>query len=130
MNKLFLGGVLVVLGAAAGGWWFLSADQRLVESLVRPALSDPDSAVFAGVYYNPKHDVGCGLVNAKNRMGGMMGMRGFIAFGSGDVRPEPDFEDAEWKGWNTMAEGFCSPNDPKSQPFWNAMIEHRGRISQ
>lgn len=129
MKKLLMGGVVVLFAAAAAGWWWhSSADRRLVESRVVAVLTDPDSAVFKGIYYNPKHDVGCGLVNAKNRMGGMVGMRGFLAFNTGEVRAEPDFDDPDWKGWNTMAEGFCSPTDPASQAFWDALAEHRLRF--
>jgi hypothetical protein len=43
---------------------------------VRLKLADPDSAKFDKI--EKKGDVTCGLVNAKNRLGGYTGFKGFI----------------------------------------------------
>lgn len=60
-----------------------------VQQRVKAALFDPDSAKFEGITYNRTTDVGCGYVNAKNKMGGYVGTTMFIAFGHGGVEFAP-----------------------------------------
>lgn len=66
----------VVLFVAAAGYWGLGFKVREVESLVRASLKDPASAQFADVHV--KEPWGCGVVNAKNAMGGYVGERVFL----------------------------------------------------
>jgi hypothetical protein len=63
---------------------------RKVEQAVRDRLRDPDSAIFRDVHYYSNNQVGCGMVNAKNGMGGYVGYRAFILFPDGDLRFEPE----------------------------------------
>lgn len=84
-----IGAAAVLLSAAiAGGWWFYWPVHQ-VETQVRARLNDPESARFSGVTFNRTKSVGCGLVNAKNRMGGYVGDTYFIIFPDGDLRFEP-----------------------------------------
>jgi len=55
-------------------------------------LKDPDSAKFEQVRYNRSTEAGCGLVNAKNSMGGYVGLRHFVAPKSGEVKFQPNVD--------------------------------------
>jgi hypothetical protein len=83
--------------ASAGATWFAVAwlPVHQVESKVRIALKDPDSAKFMNVTYNPKTSAGCGFVNAKNSMGGYIGMTHFVATSEGAVHFSPNEHDSE-----------------------------------
>ena len=65
----------------------LLACDGAAKDAVRDQLNDPGSAKFYEV--GSKGSVTCGLVNAKNRMGGFVGRRGFI-FENGIARIEGD----------------------------------------
>lgn len=51
---------------------------RLAQETVRGTLVDPGSAQFQKVEIFRGGDVVCGEVNAKNRLGGYVGRRGFV----------------------------------------------------
>ncbi len=55
----------------------------LIERAVKSYLNDPDSAKFSRVSFNRENGFGCGLVNSKNRMGGYVGNKYFLAHVSG-----------------------------------------------
>lgn len=74
-------------------------------------LVDPESARFRSIYLSPKDGVICGVVNAKNRMGGYTGDTRFMLFQDGDMRFEPDSR-AEMRAvseFDAMFSGFCGP---------------------
>jgi hypothetical protein len=52
-----------------------------VQEMVRNQLNDPESARFRNVFVAPDGFLVCGEINAKNRMGGYVGFRRFIAVG-------------------------------------------------
>lgn len=90
---------VLVLGLTTW-WWFIfkpendaklkkEADIEHVKTLVKSSLKDPDSAKFDDIKYFPETKAGCGYVNAKNSMGGYVGLTRFIASDSGDVSFEP-----------------------------------------
>jgi hypothetical protein len=54
-----------------------SPNERAAEDAVKQLLNDPDSAKFTKVVVNPDGNV-CGMVNAKNRMGGYVGETPFF----------------------------------------------------
>jgi hypothetical protein len=65
---------------------------------VRQHLVDPSSAQFESVHENPKNGAVCGLVNAKNRMGGYVGASPFVyekSSGATLVQEEPTERDFE-----------------------------------
>lgn len=105
-----LGGIALffVVALAAAFWWFKTADERMVKDRVREALSDPDSAEFKDVAFFKKHDVGCGFVNARNKMGGMVGFRVFIALPDGVVHIAPEVSDPRHAKWVDMLLTYCS----------------------
>jgi len=78
-------GLSVLAGGAFATWWYGYGDVYLAQNRVREALIDPDSGRFSGVYYNENTKNACGYVNAKNRLGGYVGMRPFILTKDGAV---------------------------------------------
>lgn len=93
---------LVGAGLAAGafvGHRFWSeqrakaSPEAMVMEMVRQSLNDPESARFENVTFNPTTKFGCGLVNAKNRMGGYVGFTSFMMYEpDGSVQFEPEGE--------------------------------------
>lgn len=63
-------------GALAKSRPLLPAEQRIVESVMKDRMNDPDSAKFQILPFNGSKLV-CGKVNAKNLMGGYVGYRVF-----------------------------------------------------
>lgn len=65
--------VVSVTGCDKFNFDIYKAKQEVTNNLI-----DPDSAKFASVYKNPSSGSVCGLVNAKNRMGGYVGNTPFV----------------------------------------------------
>ncbi len=72
--KTKLGGLflLLMVGCTDG--------EKVITDKVKSQLSDPMSAQFQEVEYfiDDKNTLGCGSVNAKNKMGGYVGFTGFM----------------------------------------------------
>lgn len=93
-------------------------DVAKVKAMVTDELSDPDSAKFRRVFISEFEEGKgtatavlslCGEVNAKNRMGGYVGYRRFVA----DERvafidENIDDSSAEQKAFNTLYSASCS----------------------
>ena len=81
--------LIVVLSVAAGAalrlWW----PEYQVRQAVKASLVDPDSATFSNVTYNRDNKVGCGVVNAKNKMGGYAGRTPSVLLPNGELRLAP-----------------------------------------
>lgn len=101
------------------------APLRAVETIVRASLKDPESARFDRVDFNPVTGSGCGLVNAKNSMGGYVGFAQFIARSDGSVEFEPpddrsgtlvqQLEAAQKKlAFLEKMSAQCKPDEPES----------------
>ena len=75
------------VGLLASGCDKVPTDENLAKKAVRERLSDPDSAQFSEIFKGPESGGAlCGLVNAKNRMGGYVGRTPFYySKASGDV---------------------------------------------
>jgi hypothetical protein len=78
---------LGLAAAAAAGWWYRPLHQ--VEQSVRAQLKDPDSAKFDRVQFFRRTGAGCGWVNARNSMGGYVGLTHFLVSSKGEVAFEP-----------------------------------------
>ncbi|WP_162058291.1 hypothetical protein [Undibacterium sp. KW1] len=92
-KKIILAGALILLcagGAMAYAWY----PQYQGEKLVRNSLKDPDSAIFRDVKYVRSTKGVCGLVNAKNSMGGYVGFNDFYVEAGGKVAFAPPEDDA------------------------------------
>lgn len=121
MKKAMIGVAVLVAIAAAGTWWWMQANQAAtVKARVLHVLSDPSSAEFKTVEYNARHGTGCGFVNARNRLGGMVGFTAFIAYPDGEVRFEPPFSDPGHGGWHDQAVVYCETESGDS-PFWREL---------
>lgn len=94
MNKATLISVVALALACGGGGYYVLKVKPVedAKSVVRDSLKDPSSAVFRDVTVNAKNGTACGLVNAKNSMGGYVGMRGFLKTKAGSVEFEPSGE--------------------------------------
>jgi hypothetical protein len=90
VKVLWLALLLLVISAATYFIWhnYLSSTAKVMDQ-VRGALNDPDSAKFQNVEFFPKTGAGCGLVNAKNKMGGYVGSTRFVALANGEVHFAP-----------------------------------------
>ena len=85
-----------VLACMVAGCDYLPTEENEAKNAVKAVLFDPDSAKFSGIRKGRRAGVWCGLVNAKNKMGGYVGNKGFAyrgAPGGGDVDFAPE-EDA------------------------------------
>ena len=80
-NLFISAGIFILAGASTAYWWYLWPIKK-IENQVKLSLKDPDSAKFEKVQFYRKNKTGCGMVNAKNSMGGYVGNRMFV------VRPE------------------------------------------
>lgn len=109
MKRTLVLGCMCLLAAAIGFAVWQFGPEYQVRQRVKAILNDPDSAQFYEVTYNRKNGVGCGLVNAKNRMGGYVGKTIFIAFPDGDVRTEPgrDASPQENSTFLTLMDSNC-----------------------
>lgn len=81
--------IFVTGGIAA--WWFYFPIYT-IQSVVKKPLLDPDSAQFSDVTFNRSTGFGCGFVNAKNKMGGYVGRKQFVASLDGKVVMAPTEE--------------------------------------
>lgn len=115
--------VLVVIAVAcfvlaAGGvaydWKTNRSPDAVAKSVVKSKLNDPDSAVFRNQFKAQRGGEGvwCGEVNARNRMGGMVGFTRYVV----EVYPDRSIEvldqvhfdqgqDTFQSKWRLMCEG-------------------------
>jgi hypothetical protein len=87
---LIAGLAIFVTGGIATWWFYLPI--HTIQSVVKKPLLDPDSAQFSDVTFNRSTGFGCGFVNAKNKMGGYVGRKQFVASLDGKVVMEPTEE--------------------------------------
>lgn len=107
-KAVFVVGTLAVLLIGGVAWWAVGSKSRMVKERVMAVLVDPSSAEFRDVQYFTRNDVGCGFVNSKNRMGGMVGFKVFIAFPDGTVRFASDPGDPDYSTWVDLMLANCS----------------------
>ncbi len=91
MKNIYVAALIAVavLTTCAGAVWWFVWPVYLTENRVKLVLSDPDSAKFDKVLFNRKTGASCGYVNSKNKMGGYVGSKHFVATENGEVRFEP-----------------------------------------
>lgn len=81
---------LLLLCVAGAAWHLKLSPASRIRSAVMARLTDPNSATFDDLQVDASGRYGCGLVNAKNRMGGYTGFRAFIGGIDGLVEFEPE----------------------------------------
>lgn len=80
---IFIAGAAYVIGARSGSSGTSGAEikEPAHRALVRSQMIDPASAIFESDTKSQRDpNVWCGLVNGRNRMGGMTGKKRYIAF--------------------------------------------------
>jgi hypothetical protein len=80
------------LGAAGAGYYFWEREYSPTAKgikVLRSGLFDPESAQFQDVKHFSTTGATCGLVNAKNRMGGYVGFTRFVVRKDGEVLLDP-----------------------------------------
>jgi hypothetical protein len=112
MNQFWITAALVLGVVAAGAWYYehAASPEAQVRRTVRDSLNDPESAVFRNLRQSERDlDVWCGEVNARNRIGGMVGFTRFVAWRHRKSSHQPldkvhfDSGDAAFEGrW-----GYC-----------------------
>ena len=102
--SLAFGGAILIGGIAAGSWFYFNPNPiDKIKNAVRESLNDPDSAKFSKITFNSETGYGCGLVNARNKLGGYVGKKRFVvSIDDGDVSFDPEKE---------------VPNAPAEQPL-------------
>jgi hypothetical protein len=75
LTKIFLIFILVLSLPACD---FAITQEQRIKKQVKEYLNDPDSAKFESIHQGKEEKYFCGLVNAKNRMGGYVGLRPFV----------------------------------------------------
>jgi hypothetical protein len=92
MWLLAVAATLVVGGISA--WWFYLPIYT-IQSVVKKPLLDPESAQFSNVKFFRSTGYGCGFVNARNKMGGYVGRKQFVASLDGQVVLAPTEKEPE-----------------------------------
>ncbi len=86
LNIAIAAGVLLV-AAGIGGYFYYPI--YTIQEVVRKPLLDPESAQFSEVRFYRSTGYGCGYVNAKNKVGGYVGRKQFVASLDGEVVIDP-----------------------------------------
>lgn len=87
-----------LLAAAIGvGWWQYqekNSPEVLHKKVVLNWLNDPDSAKFRGHFQSVRdREVWCGEVNARNKMGGMVGFTRYVVYLNEPEDPADSFNE-------------------------------------
>lgn len=103
---------IVVMACMAACLPAASAGQfDAAEATIRAQLLDPQSAQFTDVRNGRQDGVVCGMVNAKNRMGGYVGPHPFIVAASGHGSSFTPPRDAAFRDfWWMFKNGQSSPD--------------------
>lgn len=112
-SKVVVGGFAVVVGVVVGVFMYsyiTNTPHSLQEKVILSVLNDPESAQF-GEGFQSKLDknLWCGEVNARNRMGGMVGFTRYM------VRLGPGITNETLKDRNTI-ELLQLSNDVRIEP--------------
>lgn len=108
--------LLAVIGGGAYYWHNTASPEAVSKAVVRAKLNDPDSAVFRNHVLAKRGGEGvwCGEVNARNRMGGMVGFTRYVVSvypdREVDVLDKVTFDDGQQDGfegkWRLMCSGL------------------------
>ena len=92
--SLAFGGAILIGCIAAGSWLYFNPNPiDEIKNAVRESLNDPESAKFSKITFNSQTGYGCGLVNARNKLGGYVGKKRFVvSIDDGDVSFDPEKE--------------------------------------
>lgn len=90
LNIAIAAGVLILVAAGIGGYFYYPI--YTIQEVVRKPLLDPVSAQFSEVKFYRSTGYGCGYVNAKNKVGGYVGRKQFVASLDGQVVIDPTKE--------------------------------------
>jgi len=86
LNIAIAAGALLV-AVSIGGYFYYPI--YTIQEVVRKPLLDPVSAQFSEVKFYRSSGYGCGYINAKNRAGGYVGRKRFVASLDGEVVIDP-----------------------------------------
>jgi hypothetical protein len=104
-----LAGVIAVAAIGAAAWPMYFGPRVKAKSLVRSALSDPDSAQFRDLGVDTETGSICGRVNAKNKFGGYVGFKPFALLKDGTLHLYPESGSvADRAEFATNIEHYCA----------------------
>lgn len=96
LPKIIAAGIVLALCLGGVGWWYYYAYYAPIQGVkeaVKRKLIDPESAQFFDVKLFRSSGQGCGYVNARNKMGGYVGRKRFVASPNGtDAAIDPSQE--------------------------------------
>lgn len=82
MNKKtikYAASALLLAAAYAAAWWFVLRPEQRITVIIKRWANDPASVQLQDMQQSKRDpEVWCGRLNARNRMGGMVGFRGFV----------------------------------------------------
>lgn len=124
--RLALGlGAAAVLAIAGYWYWYgLDSPRARQREIARSYLNDPDSAVFRNDAPAARgSDTWCGEINARNRMGGMVGFTRYILV----ISEHPDLQRSLGAMYFNTSDS-AGPHDPTSdaavfESKWRTMCE-------
>jgi hypothetical protein len=85
LSKLKTAAAVTLVAVAASAFYvFLIRPEQRIQGALKRLANDPSSMVFEDLQQSKRDpEVWCGRVNARNRMGGMAGFKGFVVSASG-----------------------------------------------
>jgi hypothetical protein len=90
-TKIFIvAGVVITCILTVILWYFYPI--YIIKSNVKNSLLDPESSLFSDVEFHRNTGFGCGYVNARNKLGGYVGKKYFVASLEGETVFEPTLE--------------------------------------
>lgn len=86
----------VLIAVLTAGWWFSIRPEQRITTVIKRLMSDPASVQLEDLQQSKRDpEVWCGRINARNRMGGMVGFKKFVISAPGFA---DTFSDAELVG--------------------------------
>ena len=76
---LYITAGIAVAATLCAAWWFLIRPEQRITSIIKRWANDPASVQLEDMQQSKRDpEVWCGRMNARNRMGGMVGFRRFV----------------------------------------------------
>ena len=70
---------IIVASTVCAAWWFIIRPEQRITTIIKRWANDPASVQLEEMQQSKRDpEVWCGRMNARNRMGGMVGFRKFV----------------------------------------------------
>ena len=76
---IYINAGLVVASTICAAWWFVIRPEQRITTIIKRWANDPGSVQLEEMKQSKRDaEVWCGRMNARNKMGGMVGFRKFV----------------------------------------------------